>query len=140
MPPAILALSEPKSATLIPSTLTADMRKYVSAQKMLTSKNGAVSGLLDKFKHFQSELAVTVQGASCCHSTAMAAARNAVMSRPVHSLWARTAGPLDGVTSLGKGAPLPAQRAWPTNRQCTLKAYEFIKQPTSHRNKSCLSI
>jgi len=88
------------------------------------------SGLLDKFIHFQSRQTASVQGASCGHSIAMAAARNAVVALSVHSLRACFAGSLDGVTSLGKGSPLPAQRALPTNRQSTLKAYEFIKQPT----------
>ncbi|MCP4302123.1 MAG: septal ring lytic transglycosylase RlpA family protein [Gammaproteobacteria bacterium] len=60
----------------------------------------------------------------------MAAARNAVVALSVRSLRACSAGPLDRVTSLGKGTPLPAQRALPANRQRTLKAYEFIKQPT----------
>jgi hypothetical protein len=61
----------------------------------------------------------------------MAAVRNAVVALSVCSRRARAAGPLDGVTPLGKGTPLPARRALPANRQRTLKAYEFIKQPTS---------
>jgi len=61
----------------------------------------------------------------------MSAARNAVVALSVRSLRACAAGPLDGVTPLGKGTPLPARRALPANQQRTLKAYEFIKQPTS---------
>jgi len=53
----------------------------------------------------------------------MAAARNAVVASSVNSLRALSADPLDGVTLLGKGIPLPAQRALPTNRQNALKAY-----------------
>jgi len=61
----------------------------------------------------------------------MAAARNAVVAPSGRSLRAGAAGPLDGVTPLGKGTPLPARRALPANRQRPLKAKEFIKRPTS---------
>jgi len=52
----------------------------------------------------------------------MAASRNAVLALSVCSLRAGAAGPLDGVTPLGKGTPLPARRALPANRQHPLKA------------------
>ena len=63
----------------------------------------------------------------------MAAARNAGVAPSGRSLRAGAAGPLDGVTPLAKGTPLPTRRALPANRQHPLKAKEFTAQPTSAR-------